>query len=106
MAEEMKQEAAAAAAEGEGKVLAAYTIYRLDNGNTRVENAEVEGATKLSTDQIFNDLLVVSRQVKEKKEADMMKAAAFQALAEYMQAAANQEKAEAVEAEVEMPEEK
>lgn len=88
----------------EEKIVCAYTIYRMANGNTRVENAKVEGAEELSTNQIFNDILVVARQVKEKKQEELVERAAFNAMAAYMQAAVNQAKAEEVEAEVEAPE--
>lgn len=79
-------------------VIAAYTIYRMSNGNTTVENAEVEGVQKLSTSQIFADIRTVARQIEKKEQADMIRAEVIGALSDYLRAAQNQEKAEEVEA--------
>ena len=97
----------------EPKIVCAYTIYRFDNGNTQVDNAEVEGVEteKLTTTQILGDIIAVAKQVEEKRAEEIAYNATIRALDAYMTAVDNNRKAAeakareaAAQATVEMPE--
>lgn len=99
--------AQATQAQAEPKIIAAYTVYRYENGNTVVDNAKIEGIQELSTAQILTDIAVVAKQVEEKRMEDLQYNACIRAIDDYMTAVNNQRAAAEAEAkaQVEMPKE-
>ena len=90
-------------AEEQAKVVVAYTVYRMSNGQTQVDNADIDGVEteKLSTNQIMTDICTVAEQIKNQREEERVYNATLRAIDAYMVAYANNQKA--AEAEAQMP---
>lgn len=85
--------------EKEVPIVSAYVIYRYENGNTKVENAEIESLSlkKLSDSEIFNDIERVANQISERKQYQRTYDASLSALLEYQKALENSRRAAEVE---------
>lgn len=51
----------------EKKIVAAYTVMRYEDGSVDVKDAEVEGTTKMESEQIYKDIEDVAKMIELKR---------------------------------------